>query len=366
MSKKIKLFILILAFTSCSKKNVDTNSEEITAIPVTVESQKENPLVEPDKNGYQKLDIAPIHNNSNSTSKEKKIAVFAVPKLKESAQPNTEESIIPIVSNEKTTLHINEENSNKDLQPTPTVQELKAVAGITPCENDTLFSIHFFGGFNYFLFNQTANIETENGNFSQQTLSQVGFAIDLNVNNKTNIEFTHRQIQASIPTQGETSLDQNSTKRTVTTFDISYLLKKMIYSSYSVIVGLKNALIPALSTDINNSIVNVYSHELSSISIGMKYNYQLKSDSEIFAKAQVLKLIEGKSQNKLLLNISDTSQFGISFGVNRKITKNTAVGFEIEHNQSQFPYSYTRNGIDSKGRFNLQDTSVLLKIGFNF
>ncbi|GEM_PF-4084364 len=260
------------------------------------------------------------------------------------------------------------ENSSSTAETPPSAQ-LPAEENRVDKENtdrSLKFSIKFFSGFNYYLFNQSTTTETENGNFSQQTLSQLGFAIGMNLNPKLDVEFSHRQIQASIPIQSETVLDTTSSTRTLTIFELGYLIKEIIRSSYSALVSFKNSLIPALSTDFNNSEVNVVSHELSSIGVGIKYRNYLRNNSELFLKGQIFKLLDARSQNKISLNMSDRSQFGLSVGLNKSITQSTEIGIELEHSQGQFPYRYHRNGDDFTGLLHSQDTSVLLKIGFHF
>lgn len=231
---------------------------------------------------------------------------------------------------------------------------------------DSNFNIKLFSGFNYCLFNQKANIETENGVFSQQTLSQVGLSVDINLSPKSYLEFIHRQIKASVPIQGDTTLDTTTTSRGVTVFGLTYIVKEMLKSSFAVMMTLKNELVPILSTDSEKSLVNVFSNELNSTGIGIKYNYKIKTNTDLALRAHVFKLMRARSQNGLSMNISDKSQFSSAIALNKRISTHTEVGVELETSQGNFQYTYHRNDIKSTGEIKLQDISLFLKMGFHF
>lgn len=348
----VRLLVLFSVFigTSCTKKSTLSSSEQNHQPISTQELQLSTPgpnqffsTPTPPKEDLKKEDLKSAHiKKSHQIQKETGNHNENIIKSENSAtKTETTTLLFPAKEN-----HTSEEE--------------------TPSDTTLSFSIKFFSGFNYYLFNQTTTTETENGNFSQQTLSQMGFSIGVNLNPKMDVEFSHRQIKANIPTQSETILDTASSTRTSTMIDLSYILKELMRSSYSALVSFKNSLIPALSTDFDNSLVSVVSHELSSIGIGIKYKYYLKNNSEVFFKSQIFKLLEARSQNKISLAMSDKSQFSLSVGLNKFITNSAEIGVELEHNQAQFPYRYHRNGDDFTGELNSQDTSVLLKIGFHF
>ncbi|MBL7545436.1 MAG: hypothetical protein JNL11_16570 [Bdellovibrionaceae bacterium] len=233
-------------------------------------------------------------------------------------------------------------------------------------KDDSFFVIKFFGGFNYCSVNQSTLVETENGNFSQQTLSQIGISVNLNLSPKSILDFTHRRVEAPIPTQGETTLDKAMISRAVTTFGLNYMFKEMLSSSYALILAFKNAWLPMLSTDVEKSVVNVYTNEANSVGVGIQYNYKLKENVNWYAAGSVFKLIHARSQNRLPLDMNDQLQFNASIGMNTRISKRLEIGIAFENDQSQFQYTTHRNNSTSSGKLGLNETSVLIKMGLHF
>lgn len=308
--------------------------------------------------------IPAISNTSNKIQEEVPLKVLSAP----STHTTNQKSLL--------TRTLSRPRANQSLAPElpstpsnlPPVEEVPKTDQLPICvkeKKNALFSFWLGFGFHYSKYSQTSNIETESGNFTDQSLSSLSVGAQVPLNDKSNIDVQYHQTSEKIPIQGETTLDKTDfvRKSIRVGYQIQFFQKNQHRSA--LYIGIQQHRLPLLSTDENRNLVNLLDNELMTAIIGVNYNYENSNKLTYEANLSYQQLLSASSLNGFQVNMKQNLILDTSLGLKRKFDSGFYVGLYWGLQSLDLSYELSRNNKTSSGTEKLIDSVAQIRLGWD-